>query len=123
MQDFRNLKIWQKSHQVVLALYKITAKFPKDEIYSLTSQIRRAAVSIPANIAEGCVRGSDPEFGRFLYIAQGSASELDYHLYLSRDLGYISAPDYRSISQQLAEVRRMLNNFIRTLKPKPKAKS
>ncbi len=123
MQDFHNLKVWQRSHQLVLLVYKATAKFPKDELYGLTSQIRRAAVSIPANIAEGCVRGGDPEFSRFLYIAQGSASELDYHLLLSRDLDYISPSDYQSLSKGLTEVRRMLSTFIQTIKPKTKANS
>ncbi len=121
MQDFHNLKVWQRSHQLVLLVYKATAKFPKDELYGLTSQIRRAAVSIPANIAEGCVRGGDQEFSRFLYIAQGSASELDYHLLLSRDLDYISPSDYQSLSKGLTEVRRMLSTFIQTIKPKTKA--
>ncbi len=116
MQDFHNLKVWQKSHQLVLSIYKATTKFPEDELYGLTSQIRRAATSIPANIAEGSARGTDPDFGRFLIIAQGSASELDYHLLLSRDLKYLDPNDYQTLSEHLAEIRRMLNTFTQTLR-------
>ena len=116
MQDFHNLKVWQKSHHVVLGVYKLTAKFPKDELYGLSSQTRRAASSIPANIAEGCARGGDAEFARFLCIAQGSAGELDYHLLLARDLKFLSTADYDRISAELNEVRRMLTVFIQKLK-------
>jgi four helix bundle protein len=116
MQDYKNLKVWQKAHHLVLAIYKSTAKFPKDELYGLTSQIRRAAVSIPANVAEGCARSGDPEFAHFLTIAQASASELDYHLLLSRDLKYLDAADYDRIAADLTEIRRMLTTFIQKLK-------
>lgn len=78
MKDFKKLKAWEKSHQLTLAIYKVTRSFPKDELYGLTSQMRRASVSIPANIAEGCGRGSDAELARFCHIAMGSASELEY---------------------------------------------
>ncbi len=117
MQDYRNLKVWQKSHELVLSIYKLTSKFPKDELYALTSQIRRAAVSIPANIAEGCARGGDGEFGHFLSIAQGSAGELDYHLLLAHDLHFMDDAAHRSVSAILTEVRRMLTSFIQTLRP------
>jgi len=83
MKDFRELKVWEKAHQLTLEVYKATTIFPKDELYGLTSQIRRACASIPANIAEGCGRRGDAEFARFLGIAMGSASELDYHLLLA----------------------------------------
>ena len=116
MQDYRNLKVWQKGHHLVLAIYKATSKFPKDELYILTSQIRRAAISIPANIAEGCTRGSDPEFARFLHIAQASASELDYHLLLARDLNYLNKNDHERMAVSLTEVRRMLTTFIQKVK-------
>jgi len=116
MQDYKNLKVWQKSHRLVLSLYKATAKFPKEEQYGLTSQIRRAAASIPANIAEGSARGGDPEFARFLYISQASATELDYHLLLARDLAYLGKPDYDRIATDLTEIRRMLTTFIQKLK-------
>jgi four helix bundle protein len=90
VQDYRHLKVWEKAHQLTLAVYKATVPFPKDELYGLTSQIRRACTSIPANIAEGCGRDGDAEFARFLRIAMGSASELDYHLLLARDLGFLN---------------------------------
>ena len=86
MQDFRDLKVWQKSHQLTLEVYRSTATFPREELYGLTSQIRRASSSIPANIAEGCGRNSPNELRRFLEIAMGAASELEYHLLLARDL-------------------------------------
>ncbi len=116
MQDYRHLRIWQESHKLVLRLYKSTAKFPKEELYGLSSQIRRAAASIPANIAEGCARSGDPEFGRFLQIAQGSASELDYHLLLARDLHFLEPADYDSLYESLLSIRRMLTTLIRKLK-------
>ena len=90
MKDFRRLDVWQKSHALTLGIYKATAAFPNDERFGLTSQIRRCSVSIEANIAEGCGRGADPDFRRFLHMAPGSASELDCELLLSRDLSFIS---------------------------------
>src|SRR5947209_6396749 len=89
MQDFRNLLVWQKSHELVLQVYRISRDFPREEFFGLTSQMRRCAVSVRSNIAEGCGRGSDPDFARFLIIAMGSSSELEYQLLLSRDLGYV----------------------------------
>ncbi len=108
MQDFRNLKVWQKSHALALATYRATAAFPKEEMYGLTSQIRRASASIPANIAEGCGRGGDADFARFLQIAMGSASDLEYHFILSMDLGYLQPNEYRSLDQGVSEVKQML---------------
>jgi four helix bundle protein len=89
MKDFRKLKVWEKAHQLVLKIYRITENLPREESYGLTSQIRRACVSIPTNIAEGCVRSSDADFSRFLYIALGSTSELEYLIMLSMDLKFI----------------------------------
>jgi four helix bundle protein len=86
MKDFRQLKVWEKSHELALAIYHITAAFPREETYGLASQIRRAASSIPSNIAEGCGRNGDAELARFCIIARGSASELEYQLLLGRDL-------------------------------------
>ena len=86
MQDFKKLTVWQKAHLLTVAAYKATEAFPKDELYGLTSQIRRACISIPANIAEGCGREGKVEFNRFLQIALGSATELEYHLLLAYDL-------------------------------------
>lgn len=116
MKDFRKLSVWQKAHLLTLAVYKTTAHFPKEELYGLTSQIRRACISIPANIAEGCGKGGDTEFGRFLQIAQSSASELDYHLLLSHELNYLTDNDYDALSRQIEEVRRMLTTLTKRVK-------
>ena len=96
MKDFRNLKVWEKAHQLALALYPITASFPRQEAYGLASQIRRAASSIPSNIAEGCGREGDPELARFCIIARGSATELEYQLLLARDLKLIQTRGLRN---------------------------
>ena len=112
LQDFRNLKVWQRAHSLTLAVYASTKVFPKDEIYGLTSQIRRAASSIAANIAEGCGRDGDAEFKRFLQMAMGSASELDYHLLLARDLELLAAATYDELSSAVTDVKRMLAAFI-----------
>lgn len=116
MRDFRSLKVWEKSHQLTLAVYKATAGFPKDELYGLTSQIRRSSASIAANIAEGCGRNGSAEFSRFLHIAMGSASELEYHLLLAHDLKLIANLDYERLSNNVTETKRMLASFIRKLK-------
>jgi four helix bundle protein len=94
MQDFKKLLVWKKAHELTLGLYGLTATFPRDETYGLTSQIRRAVSSIPANIAEGCGREGNVELTRFLFIAMGSASELEYHLLLARDLKYFPVNDH-----------------------------
>jgi len=116
MQDFKKLTVWQKAHNLTLAVYKITAGFPKDELYGLISQIRRACSSIPANIVEGCGREGNVEFGRFLQIAMGSAYELEYHLILARDLNYLNAKDHENLNSQLSEIRKMLIAFKAKLK-------
>ncbi len=116
MKDFRSLDVWKKSHELVQAVYKASAGFPSSELYGLTSQIRRAASSIPANIAEGCGRGSDRDFARFLQIAMGSASELEYHLILARDLGFLDAVQHDALEQATTEVKRMLTEFVKKLK-------
>ena len=102
---------------MALAIYRATAKFPKDKLYGLTSQIRRACVSMPANIAEGYGRNGSAELARFLQIAQiamGSAGELEYHLLLSQDLGLMDIANYEHLSQETTEVKRMLTSFIWT---------
>lgn len=116
MKGFRDLKVWHKSHQLTLGIYQTTALFPKEELYGLTSQIRRASASIPANIAEGCGRGTDADFARFLQIAMGSASELEYHLLLARDLGFLNCLQHEKLNSQVTEVKRMLVSFIQKLK-------
>jgi four helix bundle protein len=116
MKDFRSLKVWEKAHALTLAVYKSTGQFPKQELYSLTNQMQRAAVSIPANIAEGCGKDSDAELKRYFVIAMGSASELEYLLMLACDLGYLQSNTYQSIQNDLVEMRKMLNSFIQKLK-------
>ncbi|YCM46087.1 four helix bundle protein [Verrucomicrobiaceae bacterium 227] len=117
MKDFRTLQVWQKAHAFVLDLYEVTQTFPAQESYGITSQIRRAAVSIPSNIAEGCGRDGDPELRRFLLIAMGSASETEYQLLLCKDLTILSEQKYHSLNNQLIELKKMLNAFIRKLAP------
>ena len=116
MKDFRELKVREKAHQLTLAVYRVTASFPKEELYGLTGQMRRAAASIPTNIAEGCGRGSDDDFRRFLQIAMGSASELEYQLLLARDLGYLVSADCERLSAAVIEVKRMLASLITKIK-------
>lgn len=116
MKNFRDLKVWQKSYQLTLVVYRATHSFPKEEQFGLTSQMRRAASSIPSNIAEGCCRSGDAEFARFLYIAMGSASELECHLMLSRDLGYMPVAASQSLESDVSEVKRMLSSLILKLK-------
>ena len=101
---------------MALAVYKATAAFPRDELYGLTSQIRRSCVSVPANIAEGCGRGSDAEMARFLQIAAGSASELEYHLLLANELDMLNTADHERLTREVTEVKRMLTSFIKKLK-------
>jgi four helix bundle protein len=108
MENFKNLKVWAKAHELTLTVYKRTRAFPNDEMYGLTSQIRRASASIGANVAEGCGRRSDPEMKRFLQIARGSASELEYHLLLAKDLQYLSAMEFKELEAKVLEIQRML---------------
>ena len=116
MRNFRELKVWVKGHRMTLAIYKATAKFPRDELYGLTSQIRRSCVSVPANIAEGCGRGSDADLARFLQIAAGSASELEYHILLANEPGLIENREHGGLAGEVTEVKRMLTSFIQKLK-------
>jgi four helix bundle protein len=116
MRDFRELKVWQKAHQLALSVYKATRPFPREEVYGLTGQMRRACTSIPANIVEGSGRGTDPEVVRFLQIAMGSAAELEYFLLLARDLGYLNGTIHDHLASEVIQVRRMLNLFIQRLK-------
>jgi len=116
MKDFRQLTIWQRSHQLTLAIYKLTRTFPSDERYGVTSQLRRSMSSVPANIAEGCGRDSELELKRYLDIAHGSASEADYHLQLATDLGYLMPEEYQPLAQEVSELKRMIGAFARKLK-------
>lgn len=116
VKDFREVKVWQRSHQITVELYQVTKGFPKDELFGLTSQMRRAASSIPANIAEGCGRDGDAELKRFLSISLGSACELDYFILLAGELGYIDSDTSKKLAIDILEIRRMLGGFIQKLK-------
>jgi four helix bundle protein len=115
LRDFHSLKVWNKAHELALASYKRTALFPRAELYGLTSQIRRAAVSIAGNISEGCGKDSETDFGRYLQIAMGSASELQYYWLLARDLGYLNAQEYTQLEDNVSEIKKMLVSLIRKL--------
>jgi len=111
-QDFKQLKVWQKSHEFTLAIYKITTNFPISEQYALVSQLRRASASIGANISEGCGRRTQKDFGSFLYNALGSSKECENHLLLSKDLGYLKEQDFIDLIKQAEEIGKMLNSLI-----------
>ena len=118
MQNYKDLILWQEAHNLTLKVYEYSKAFPKDETFGVTSQLRRACVSIACNISEGCGRLSDKELAHFLVIANGSASELAYQLLLSKDLEYISEPDYNQFDQDLTQIRKMLNAFVKQLNSK-----
>jgi four helix bundle protein len=115
MKDFRELKVWQKAHALTLSVYRMTAVFPRDEQYGLTSQIRRASSSIAANLAEGCGRTGDAELARFCSIAMGSASELEYHLLLAKDLKLINPATHDQLTAHATELKRMLTALRKKL--------
>jgi four helix bundle protein len=123
VEDFKKLVVWTRAHELTLAVYLRTRSFPKEEMYGLTSQVRRASASIGANIAEGCGRRSDAEIKRFLQIARGSASELECHLLLARDLQFLAAEDFRELEQKIAEVQRMLASLVQRLQAPVLARS
>ena len=118
MLNYKELKVWQRSYQLCLLIYKITAKFPGEEKYSLTAQIRRTAVSIPSNIAEGHGRELTPSFIQFLRVAQGSLKEVETHLLLSQRIGLATAEEIRSPMEQCEAVGKMLRALIRSLQQK-----
>jgi four helix bundle protein len=118
-KGFRKLLIWQRAHQLVLLVYKLTALFPKSELFGLTSQMHRAAVSVPANIAEGYGAGGKGQFGRYLNIAQGSLTEVEYYLILSNALGYISHEQYLEAERLRSEIGFLLHRLIQSLKSSP----
>ena len=116
MKDFKELKVWAKAHKLTREVYHVTTFFPKDELHGLTSQIRRAAASIPTNVAEGCGRNSDAELARFFDISMGSASELEYLILLVKDLNMLSQSDYDNLTSLVIEIKRMLATFIKKLR-------
>jgi four helix bundle protein len=115
MKDFRQLAVWQKSHEFTLLVYEWTASFPREEVYGLTGQMRRAASSIPANIAEGCGGDGDAELARYCRIARASASESEYHVLLARDLKLLPSERYEQLAERVVEIKRMLTGLIHKL--------
>jgi four helix bundle protein len=116
MHNYKELKVWQKARELVKFIYKLTSKFPKEEIYSLTSQVRRSVISIPSNIAEGAGHTSRKEFTRFLQIAYASTCELDTQIILSSDLNFVSQDNLNTSSNLIEELQKMLNGLIKSLK-------
>jgi four helix bundle protein len=116
VRDFRQMKVWERAHLLTVDVYRITETFPRSEQFGMTSQLRRAAVSVPTNIAEGCGRGSTTELARYLQIALGSASELDYLLLLAENVGYIQPDDYPPLLSRTTEVKKMLAAYMARLK-------
>ena len=112
-QTHKDLKVWQESKDLVTQIYALSSKFPKEEIYSITAQIKRAAISIPSNIAEGAARDSNKEYIRFLYIALGSSAELDTQLIIARDLNFLDAKEFETIIEKLDQIGKMLSGLIK----------
>ena len=108
-----------KGHRLTLDVYGATVRFPVHEVYGLTSQLCRCSASVPANIAEGCGKSGDAELGRYLLISMGSASELEYHLLLARDLGYLDPDQHRNLTNQTQEIKKMLSTLIKKLRQPP----
>lgn len=115
MNTHKDLNVWQKSIDFVTNVYQITKNYPKEEIYGLTNQLRRASISIPSNIAEGAARKHNKEFAQFLFIALGSASEIETQLIISRNLAYISEAQYKKLNEEIIEIRKMLNGLIKSI--------
>jgi four helix bundle protein len=115
MEDFKDLRVWQKAYELTLTVYRKSGAFPKEEMYGLTSQLRRATMSIGANIAEGCGRRSDPEMRRFLQIARGSANEVECHLLIARDLRFLPQDDCKNLEEMVLEIQRMLASLVQRL--------
>ena len=117
MQNYKDLRVWSKSHELTLGVYQATKDFPKDELYALTNQIRRASSSIPANIAEGCGKNTSNDFAKYLNISLGSANETEYFILLSKDLGYLKPENYETLNKLINEVKAMLILLIQKVRP------
>jgi four helix bundle protein len=115
MRDFRKYDVWKLGHEIVLDIYQITQNFPTHEIYGITNQLRRASVSIPTNISEGCGRNSDAEFSRFIHIALGSASEVEYLIQLSLDLKYLKENSYQELNDKISLIKKKLYHLNKSL--------
>ena len=111
VRDFRGLEVWQKAHELTLHAYRATDRFPRAEQFGLTAQIRRSSAGIPTNIAEGCGRSSQPEFAHFLHVALGSASELEYQLFLSAELGFLNQETHERMQSEVVGVKQMLTRL------------
>jgi four helix bundle protein len=115
MRDFRKYKVWEQSHQLALQIYSLTKGFSKEEIYGLTSQIRRASISVPTNIVEGAAKASEKDFARFLGISYASAAEVEYLLLLCKDLDIIQEEIFAKITDDVISIKKQLYNLIKTL--------
>jgi four helix bundle protein len=113
LQTHKDLKVWQESRKLITEVYALTSKFPKEEVYSLTAQIKRSGISIPSNIAEGAARNSNKEYVHFLYIALGSTTELDTQLIIAKDLNFINEKDFSDITEKLNNIGKMLSGLIK----------
>lgn len=118
MQDFRKLRVWVKAHLLTLAIYRISGRFPKSELFGITKQIRRSAFSISSNIVEGCGKYTNNDFASYLNILLGSTNETEYFLILARDLSFIQPGEFSELEEDINEVRRMLINLIRSVRSK-----
>ena len=116
MRNYQQLEIWQRSHQLTLKIYTVSKAFPREEVFGLSSQMRRAAASVPTNIAEGCGRDSSSELRRFLVISAGSISELHYQILLAKDLAYISDTIFKELLDETEQIRKMLHRYAEKLK-------
>ena len=116
MRDFRQLRVWEDAHLLTLEIYKITKIFPKEELFALTSQLRRASASIPSNIAEGCGRGSNKDYANFLQIVLGSAYEVDYQLFLAKELIYLDSESYSQVCKKIDAVKRQLAALLQKVR-------
>ena len=120
MRDFRKYDVWKKAHYFAIAIYQVSKSFPKTEQFGITSQIRRASLSIPTNIVEGCSRNSEKEFAHFLSISAGSAAEVEYLLEFSKEIDLLPKPEFDKLNTLIVEVRKMLNSLHRTIKQSKK---
>jgi four helix bundle protein len=118
MQNFRNLVVWQKAHRLRLDIHRETKRYPKDELFGLTGQTRRAAGSIGSNLAEGCGRGTDADFKRFVQMAMGSACEVENHLLVGRDLSYLEKDAHDKLEIEISDIKKMLSGLLKKLSQK-----
>jgi four helix bundle protein len=116
MKNFRDLKVWKKSHELAIDIYSESKLFPKEELFGITSQLRRAGLSIPTNIAEGCGRGSDSDFARFIQIAFGSASEVEYLIFFCKELKFIQDNNYTKLNDDIVGIKKSLMALLKKLR-------